>query len=108
MKRRDFRIAEPSRQKIKLTGAVFPTDESLDMLYRDAADLAFRYNSRIREEGRSEGFISPGKLHASAVLHLIYQIVLTARMEDGHMDFFTRRISPVVSNEELFSVLHFF
>lgn len=108
MKKRDLRIAEPTRQKIKLTGTIFPTDESLDMLYRDAATIAFQYNSKIKEEGKSEGFISPGKLHASAVLHLIYQIVLTARMEDGHMDFFTRRISPVVSNEELFSTLHFF
>ena len=108
MRRRDLRIAETSRQKIKLAGAVFTTDESLDMLYRDAANLAFRYNSRIREEGKSEGFVSPGRLHASAVLHLIYQIVLTARMEDGHMDFFTRRIAPVVSNEELFSVLRFY
>ena len=48
MRRRDLRIAETSRQKIKLAGAVFTTDESLDMLYRDAARLAFRYNSSIR------------------------------------------------------------
>lgn len=108
MKRRDLRIAEPSRQKIRIAGPVFATDESLDLLYREAADLAFRYNSKLKDEGRSEGFLSPGKLHASAVLHLIYQIVLSARMEDGQADFFSRRIAPVMSNEELSDVLRFF
>ena len=54
MKKRDLRIAEPTRQKIKLIGTIFPTDESLDMLYRDAATIAFQYNSKIKEEGKSE------------------------------------------------------
>ncbi len=108
MRRRDLRIAEPVRKKIKENGSVFPTDESLDLLYREAANLAFRYNTKLKEEGKSDGFISPGKLHASAVLHLIYQIVLTARMEDGHTDFFSRRIAPVITNPELLSVLTFY
>ena len=76
MEKRDFRIAEPTREKIKIFKEVFPSNESIDLLYREASLLAFTYNSELKKEGRSEGFVSPGRLHASAVLHLIYQIVL--------------------------------
>ena len=108
MEKRDFRIAEPTREKIKVFTAVFPSDESLDLLYREASMLAYSYNNELKKEGKSGGFVSPGKLHASAVLHLIYQIVLSARIGDGQSDFFTRRIATVGGNEDLSNALAFY
>ena len=80
MERRDLRIPLITRERIKVGGAVFPTDESLDLLYREASLLSYRYNTELKKSGAESGFVSPGKLHASAVLHLIYQLVLSARM----------------------------
>ena len=108
MEKRDFRIAELTRRKIKVSKEVFPSDEGLDLLYREASVLAFAYNTELKKEGKSGGFVSPGKLHASAVLHLIYQIVLSARIGDRDPDFFTRRIATVTGNEELSSAMQFF
>ncbi len=108
MEKRDLRIPLPTREKIRIGGTVFPTDEGLDLMYREASLLAYRYNTEIRKEGSEGGYISPGKLHASAVLHLIYQIVLSARMGDGQSDFFTRRIATVASNEQLSDALAFY
>lgn len=108
MEKRDFRIAEPTREKIKIFKEVFPSDESIDLLYREASLLAFTYNNELKKEGKAEGFVSPGKLHASAVLHLIYQIVLSARIGDSQPDFFTRRIATVMGNEELLNALAFY
>ncbi len=108
MERRDLRIPLLTRERIRINGSVFPTDEGLDLLYREASLLAFRYNSELRKSGAESGFVSPGKLHASAVLHLIYQIVLSARMDDGHGDFFTRRIATVASNDDLSKALDFY
>ena len=108
MEKRDFRIAELTRRKIKVTKEVFPSDEGLDLLYREASLLAFTYNTELKKEGKEGGFISPGKLHASAVLHLIYQLVLSARIGDGESDFFTRRIATIAGNDELSSAMQFY
>ena len=62
MEKRDFRIAEPTREKIKIFKEVFPSDESIDLLYREASLLAFTYNNELKKEGKAEGFVSPGKL----------------------------------------------
>ena len=108
MEKRDLRIPLITRERIKINGSVFPTDESLDLLYREASLLAYRYNTELKKNGAENGFVSPGKLHASAVLHLIYQIVLSVRMGDGQSDFFTRRIATVASNDELSNALDFY
>ena len=108
MERRDLRIPLLTRERIRINGSVFATDEGLDLMYREASLLAFQYNSELKKNGAEGGFVSPGKLHASAVLHLIYQIVLSARMGDGQSDFFTRRIATVASNDELSNALGFY
>ncbi len=108
MEKRDLRIPLFTREKIRINGSVFPTDESFDLLYREASLLAYRYNSELKRARAESGFISPGKLHASAVLHLIYQIVLSAKIGDVQSDFFTRRIATVASNDELSNALRFY
>ena len=53
MEKRDFRIAEPTREKIKIFKEVFPSNESIDLLYREASLLAFTYNSELKKEGQA-------------------------------------------------------
>ena len=49
MEKRDLRIPLITRERIKINGSVFPTDESLDLLYREASLLAFTYNSELKK-----------------------------------------------------------
>ena len=67
MERRDLRIPLITRERIKVNNAIFPTDESIDLLYREASLLAYRYNNELKAKGAEGGFVSPGRLHASAV-----------------------------------------
>ena len=64
MERRDLRIPLITRERIKVNNAIFPTDESIDLLYREASLLAYRYNNELKAKGAEGGFVSPGRLHA--------------------------------------------
>ena len=108
MERRDFRIANTTREKLQVKEPVFPSDESLDLLYREASSLAYKYNSEVKKDGRSD-YVSPGKLHVTAVLHMVYQIVLSKKLEeDSYKDFFTRRRATVSSDDGLREALTFY
>lgn len=107
MEKRDFRIAKATRLDLQLQEPVFTTDEDLSQLYREALTVSYRYNEKARSEGRSD-FVSASKLNATAVLHLLYQTVLTACMKSGHLDFFSRRIQAVNANDELKRALSYY
>ena len=107
MEKRDFRISDIVRSDLKLSTPVFETDENISELYREALSIAYSYNQREKEKGKAD-FISAAKLHATAVLHLLYQIVLTACMNAGHADFFLRRQAAINENNELKNALKFY
>ena len=107
MEKRDFRISDIVRSDLKLSTPVFETDENISELYREALSIAYSYNQKEKEKGKSD-FISASKLHATAVLHLLYQIVLTACMNAGHADFFLRRQSAINDNDDLKNALSFY
>ena len=106
---RDFRIADITRKEIKVTEPLFATENGKESYYREASQVAYSYNEEIKKSGdTSRSFVSPGKLNAVAVLHLIYQTVLTSKLSYGNEDFFSRRIVTVYSSPELSSSLSFF
>ncbi len=86
---------------------LFPSTTGLGTLYRQANELAHLYNLKIKERGGSE-YVSAGKLHATAVLHLIYQTVLTRYLGDTEPDFFTRLTNLLNKNHAGGDVLAFY
>ena len=108
MENRDFRISEMTRGNIEVQEPLFTTEKGVGSFYRQAAELAFKYNEERKKEGKNDFYLSAGRLNASAVLHLVYQIVLSYLMDDGQGDFFSRRLATVQNNEELRSALSFF
>ncbi len=108
MEMRDFRISQITRDKIKFNEPLFCTQQDISAFYRQAAELAFKYNAKEKSEGGNGPFLSAGNLNAAAILHLVYQIVLSYLIDDGHSDFFSRRIATVQNNEELSYSLSFF
>ena len=107
MEKRDFRISDIVRDDLQLSQPVFKTDENISELYREALNISYKYNQTEREKGKSD-YISAAKLHATAVLHLLYQIVLSACMNAGHADFFMRRQAAISENDELRNALKFY
>ena len=87
--------------------ALFPSTIELGTLYRHANELAHLYNIKTKERGGSE-YVSAGKLHATAVLHLLYQTVLTRYLSDTEPDFFTRLTSLLNKNHAGSDVLAFY
>jgi len=87
--------------------ALFPSTLALGTLYKQANELAHLYNLKIKERGGSE-YLSAGKLHATAVLHLLYQTVLTRYLSDTEPDFFTRLTSLLSKNHAGSDVLAFY
>jgi glycosidase len=87
--------------------ALFPSNSDLDGLYRQANELAHSYNSLVHKHQGKE-FLSAGKIHATAVLHLIYQTVLSRYLADTEPDFFTRLTALVSKNHATQDVLAFY
>lgn len=108
MENRDFRISEITRDDIEVQEPLFETASGVSSFYREASELAFKYNEEIKKEGKNDTFLSAGKLNATAVLHLVYQTVLSYLMDDVQSDFFSRRLATVNRSNELRSALDFF
>lgn len=87
--------------------ALFPSTNTVGTLYRQANEIAHLYNSKVKEKDGS-GFVSAGKLHATAVLHLLYQTVLSRYLNDTEPDFFSRLTSLMAKNHAGSDVLAFF
>lgn len=102
---RDFRVAEITREKIKYEDPAFETKKGVASFYREAVNLTFQYNKTLKKDEKG---LSAGKVNASAVLHYVYQTVLTFLLKGGNEDFFTRRIKTVESSSDLTSALSFY
>ena len=87
--------------------ALFPSTTELGSLYRQANELAHQYNLKTKERGGSE-YVAAGKLHATAVLHLLYQTVLTRYLGDTEPDFFSRLTALLSKNHAGSDVLAFY
>ena len=71
MKNRDFRISENSREEMTYTKPMFETSDRADQMYRQAQEVSLAYN------GSHDHPVSAGKVYTSAVLHLVYQAVIS-------------------------------
>jgi glycosidase len=87
--------------------ALFASDSDLGALYKQATELAHIYNSKVKAKGGND-WVSSGKLHATAVLHQLYQSVLSRYLSDNEPDFFTRLTALINKNHAAQEVLAFY
>ena len=97
MLQHDFRISKQIREKLNLKKSVFITEFDLQHIYNEANDIAFKYNELIKKTNEGE-YISAGKLHTVAVLHLLYQSVLSTYLKENNPDLFSRLI-PLIADD---------
>ncbi len=106
---RDFRLAKSLRNELSFSKPIFKTDENLQDFSREAGDLAWKYNSILKEkQADNSEYLSAGKLHATAVLHLLYQEVLSIYLKETNPDLFTRIMPLVAENKEMKEVADYY
>ncbi len=104
---RDLRISVRTRTDMDYFSPIFPSGGDFRAMHDQANEIAQRYNSAVRKHN-GKAFISSGKLHATGVLHLLYQTVITRYLIDSDHDFFSR-LNPLVSkNHACQDVLSFY
>ncbi len=104
---RDFRISVRTRTELDFFPPLFPSNAHLNELYQEATELAYRYNEKVRSKGGND-YLSSGKLHAVAVLHQLYQSVLSNYLNTHEPDFFSRLGTLVGKNHDIEEVLTFY
>jgi len=104
---RDLRISVRTRTEMDFFPALFPSDSDLPLLFKQATELAHIYNSKVKAKGGND-WVSAGKLHATAVLHQLYQSVLSHYLSDIEPDFFTRLTALINKNHAAQQVLAFY
>jgi glycosidase len=86
-----MRISVRTRTELHKNAPVFVTSasESLEDLHKEANELSFAYNDLVNRMGTNR-YISPAGLHMTAVLHLMYQTVLSSFLQTTNPVFFSR------------------
>ncbi|MCQ2412504.1 MAG: alpha-amylase family glycosyl hydrolase [Sphaerochaetaceae bacterium] len=102
MKNRDFRISETSRHEMTYDLPMFETKNNVDGMYRQAQEISLIYNNN------HEHPISAGKVYTSAVLHLIYQTVISAYLRGTDSEPFSRITVLSQKNKDCDEVLKFY
>lgn len=102
MKNRDLRISEPSRIEMSYESPVFETSSKIGVMYRQAQELTHIYNESHDRP------LSAANVHICAVLHLIYQTVISAYLKGTDSDPFSRIQVLAQKNEACKEVLGFY
>jgi glycosidase len=107
MESRDLRIALKAREELHYQEPVFNTKEDLDLMYEQAKKLAYIYNKR-QKETKTTTYLSSGKLHATGVLHLLYQSVINEYLQQKNPTFFSQLSKQIEKHHFIKDVLTFY
>ena len=102
MKNRDFRISENSRREMTYESPVFETLGDPAQTYRQAQEVAMIYNSS------HEHPVAAGKVFTAAVLHVIYQTVISGFLRGSDADPFSRITVLAGKHKDAAEVLSFY
>ncbi len=102
MKNRDFRISDNSRQDMTYFKALFETDVRFGQLYRQAQEVALRYNQSHQKT------VSSAKLNSAAVLHLVYETIISFYIRNSETDPFSRITVLAEKNDACKEVLEYY
>lgn len=102
MKNRDFRISETSREEMIYEEPVFETSEGAEKMYRQAQDLSLKYNNS------HEHPVSAGKMYTAAVLHLVYQRIISTFLRGTESEPFSRVSVLAEKNKDTADVLNYY
>ncbi len=104
MTSRDFRVSNIVRSEIKDYSIFFQTDSPINSFYKQAQDLSYKYNTNTK----INDYISASRLNACAILHVLYQNLISQYLQNNDSSFFSRMIPLVSKNKSVNKVLAFY
>ena len=107
MQSRDFRISLKAREEIQYKEPLFDTEKQLDLMYEQAKEVAYIYNGKQTDQNKKQ-YISAASLHASGILHLLYQSVTSEYLKDKNINFFTHLSTQIEKHPLIKKVLTFY
>ena len=107
MQERELRITKSFRDLIDLKKSVFSTNSKLQKIYTEANNLSFAYNKRV-EDRQDSSYLSASKLNTCAILHIVYQKVLTDYLETENPDLFIRLVGHIKADKQLIESVEMF
>lgn len=102
---RDFRISSRTRARINVNNAVFSTNNDLNSFYPQAQNVAFKYNKLNDKE---VPYLSAANLNASAILHYLYQDIISKYLKENEKDFFSKTTANIQKNNSAESTFIFY
>jgi glycosidase len=102
---RDFRISSRTRTRINVNNAVFSTNKDLNSFYPQAQDVAFKYN---KLNDIDVPYLSAANLNASAILHYLYQDIISIYIKDNKDNFFSKATTKIQKNNNAESTFTFY
>lgn len=103
MTSRDFRISVRVRTEMNYFNPTFPTGNNLNGYYRQAQEFAYKFNKKQNQEK-----LSPANLNASAILHTLYQSIISRYLKESNPQLFSRFIPLIDKNFDCQEVLAFY
>lgn len=102
---RDFRISRRTRTRIKYNEVVFSTEQNLNSYYPQSQEIAFKYNELKDKE---IPYMSAANLNASAILHYLYQDIITRYLTNNNKVFFSRLTKEIQNDNDAESTFTFY
>ncbi len=104
MTSRDFRLSNIIRKELNDYSCYFKTNNKIESYYKQAQELSYNYNTNTNKND----FISASKLNACAILHALYQSLISNYLVNTDTSFFSRMLPLVTKNEAVNEVLAFY
>lgn len=109
MEKRDLRISKTIREDLQNNSPLFVTTFDLKALYQEASNFCYAYNELLKTRGGEDSsYLSTGKIHATAVLHILYQSVLSQYLKYDNPDYFNRVMGVIHKDRNISDVLTFY
>ncbi len=107
MEIRDLRVALRAREAIDYHDPLFVREMKLSALYEEAQLFAHRFNEKEKELGGNE-LLSAAQLYATAILHHLYQGVVTTFIRGENLPLFQKLTKNITRDKEKKETLLFF
>jgi len=104
MTSRDFRLSNIIRTELKDFSIYFSTQNEISSFYKQAQELSYNYNNITK----NNDYISASKLNACAILHVLYQNLISNYIKNTDSSFFSRMLPLVSKKNSVNEVLAFY
>ncbi len=90
----DFHVSRAAREKYKIEQSLFSISGKVILLdYQQARILSEKINSKRREEGNVDQFVTAGQINALGLLHEIFHLLIRKYEESDNPGIFSKAIN---------------